>query len=215
MSHAAYRDPSQRLALDLRAMRRSDCGEVADIHLSAFDGFFLAKLGRSLLELYYQTIVDFGQIGLICASSGRTLGFATGIDREFGFYRKLVTRRAPQFCLSLAGAVAKDPRVVMSIVKRLGEKASPIGEGDARAVTLTSIAIRQGLEGRGAGRALLEGFKAECRCRGFDRIFLETDALGNRRVREFYEKQGFRAVYEYRTAEGREMVAYALDLPVG
>lgn len=196
----------------IRLMEKRDCSRVSAIHLSAFEGFFLASLGHRLLRVYYETVIEFGQVALVSENGGQIAGFVTGIDRDYGFYKKLVTLRAPWFVHALSGTLVRNPAVSIRILRRLFERTEARDRADVKTITLTSIAVLPEYQGTGTAKTLLDAFKQEARARGFQRIELETDAEDNERVCRFYEREGFSVSREYTTAEGRRMKEYAFGL---
>ncbi len=63
-------------------------------------------------------------------------------------------------------------------------------ESGGRDVLLDEVYVRD--RGRGVGSAVLEEVLAECRRRGLERMFLETEAP-NEQARRFYRRHGFAA----------------------
>jgi len=191
----------------IRSTRRYDYSRLAELHSSEFEGYFLARLGRDLLELYYETVIDFGQVGVVSEEDGELTGFAAGIDKAFEFYRKLIQRKGLRFFASLTRPVLRNPRVLISITGRLLERGSEKIDPGRRVAHLSYIAVVREKRGTGTAVRLLEGFKEEARARGFDTIEVETDA-DNRCARQFYEREGFVVDREFSTGGGRSMVAY-------
>jgi GNAT superfamily N-acetyltransferase len=68
------------------------------------------------------------------------------------------------------------------------------------------------VQGRGAGKLLLQSFLAEVRKRGCSGCFLTTDADNNNGVNEFYRRSGWLVESSYTTPEGRKMNRYVFDL---
>jgi len=90
--------------------------------------------------------------------------------------------------------------------------AGDIHHGGSETAELASIAVTPRASGTGVGRALLNEFVAASEEANATQVSLTTDAIGNDRVCEFYERAGFRNVG---STEGRTrpMVMYTLTLP--
>ncbi len=197
-------------------LTRDHAAKVALVHKDSFRGFFLSSFGEKFLSRYYESIVDFGQIGFIATVENGLIGFVTGIESASGFYKRLVlTKTAPLFAASLS-AVAANPKVVIEIAQRLKER---IGISTRRTsvsncVELTSIAVSEQARGSRVAHLLVEAFKDESLKRGLTRIVLETDLSDNERATRFYHKEGFVLNGTFRTAKGRVMAEFVCDLSI-
>jgi ribosomal protein S18 acetylase RimI-like enzyme len=195
----------------LRDMRKEDIDRVVDIHLAAFQNFFLSFLGPRFLHCYYSCILEFQQIGMVATDSENIVGFAAGIDNGSGIYRKMLLGRGHEFVLAAIPALIRRPNIWMRLVRALWKK--PIQENDCTvSITLTSIAVVLDKQGMGIGQELMDSFKELSKKRGASRIVLDTDADENDRVCRFYEREGFKIRNTYRTPEGRRMHEFTLDL---
>lgn len=195
--------------MSIRKLSKRDLAQVVSIHMRSFEGFFLTFLGPRFLRLYYRSIIDFGQIGIVAATpQGRIDGFVTGIDNGYGFFRKLIKRKALLFALAALPALIEKPSIGVRLVRALFRRSASI----PHSVTLTSIGVLPEQQGSGIGHQLFESFVDEAQQRGFEKTLLETDALDNDKVNNFYLRQGLRLSKSYVTPEGRKMNEYILDL---
>jgi colanic acid biosynthesis glycosyl transferase WcaI len=195
----------------LRPMNARDVSAVVDIHLAAFPSFFLTALGPRFLRLYYQSILDFRQIGLVAEVAGRPIGFVTGIDNASGFYRNLLLQRGVRFAMEAGIASIRIPSAIPRLLRAL-TKRSPTELDQTPSVTLTSIAVLPEWRPSGAGRLLEEAFVSEARARGIKRVRLETDAEDNDRVLAFYRKCGYELRRSYSTPDCRRMHEFVKDI---
>jgi ribosomal protein S18 acetylase RimI-like enzyme len=138
----------------------------------------------------------------------------TGIESSFGFYSKLIRRKALSLCLSLVPTIARNPKAAVRIARRLQERLtlSESRQSVSNSVELTSIAVAEEFRGTKTAHRLMDAFKNEALKRGLSRIYLETDASDNERALKFYEKEGFALSRDYRTSEGRQMAELVYDL---
>ena len=197
--------------LVLRGLEPDDVSTVVDIHLCSFPGFFLSFLGSSVLKQYYLSIIDFGQIGIAGLLNGRLLGFVVGIENDYGFYRKLLCRRGPRFILAIVPALLRRPTIIFRLLSALRRRTDAHGV-EPGSVTLTSIAVLPNVQSKGVGHKLIIAFREEVIRRGFNRIFLETDADQNDAVNQFYLREGYKLHKVYFTPHGRKMNEYTLDI---
>jgi len=192
-------------------MERSDACAVAEVHGASFEGFFLSFLGDRFLQLYYESICDFRQLCFVAERNSEIIGFVAGIDDSFGFYQSLLKYRIHKFAIATIPTFFRRPSVAPRLLRRLFRRSHRKGENRSSA-TLTSIAVRPDVQNSGLGHELLRAFVNETVNRGIDRIYLETDAVGNEPVCRFYEKEGFVICREYTTPEMRKMREYFLDV---
>ena len=75
-------------------------------------------------------------------------------------------------------------------------------------VELASICTDPRCEGKGIGTELINHLKIITNFEEYAYINLETDAENNEKANIFYEKNGFKLVRQYTTAEGRVMNEY-------
>jgi len=200
--------------IDIRCMKRSDAPDVVKVHLASFEGFFLSFLGDRFLRVYYESICDFRQLGFVARRSSDVVGFVAGIENSFGFYQAVLRYRIHRFAIATLPALLKDPGIAPRLWRALFKRSEGEGERENSA-TLTSIAIRPDLQRSGLGHELLGRFIEEAAKRRMDRIYLETDAVGNDAVCRFYEKEGFAICREYTTPDRRAMREYSLDIAGG
>lgn len=196
----------------IRHMEARDLDDVVMIHMTSFPGFFLSFLGpRFLREFYSAFLTDTTGMAFIAESSStaRILGVVVGPLKPQGFFKRLLLRRWPAFCLAAAGAVARRPAIAPRLLRAvLYRGAAP--DGPPRSL-LSSIAVTPESQGSGIGRALVNRWAEEARKRGSSACFLTTDAERNDGVNRFYQKLGWR-IQDTFTTQDRRMNRYVLDL---
>ncbi|MGK0257980.1 GNAT family N-acetyltransferase [Sulfitobacter pontiacus] len=194
----------------IQKINTDDLDEVVAIHLHAFKGFFLTRMGPSFLRAYYGTALDFdGCIALLARDpkSSEVLGFAVGFHEPQGFYQafgRLRRRLIPTVML----AALRDPGLVPQIVRNT-RRIEYDGQKPKDAVELSSIAVRSSKQG--VGGHLLSAFLNRVREKGAYTIALTTDAHGNADVRRFYEKHGF-ILDRIETRGARQLCHYVRDI---
>jgi ribosomal protein S18 acetylase RimI-like enzyme len=188
----------------------SDVGKVVEIHLAAFQGFFLSFLGRAFLVQLYEGILHDPSGMAFVVDDGRPIAFVAGSAQPSGLYRRLLLRRWFRFALAALPALLRSPRSASRLMRALRAPA------DATATpgtgTLMSIAVLPQAQGAGVGRLLVDAFLHEGRRRGLSVVDLTTDAIDNDGANNFYANLGFRIARTYTTPEGRVMNEYRIQI---
>lgn len=195
----------------IRLMAIPDLGEIVEIHLKSFPGFFLSFLGRDFLTLLYRSIFeDHEGIVLVASSEGRIQGFVAGVMHQKGFYQRLLRRNKWAFAIATLGALLKRPTIAPRLIRAL-RKPNEARQASAEAC-LMSVAVRPEMEGKGIGQQLVQAFCRTSSERGGQAVCLTTDCDNNERVKRFYQGLGFRISRSFTTPEGRAMVEYLMSL---
>jgi glycosyltransferase involved in cell wall biosynthesis/ribosomal protein S18 acetylase RimI-like enzyme len=197
----------------VRAAQRRDIDAITSLHLIAFAGFFLSRLGRTFLSVYYRAVIDTGDgILLVATVDAVPVGFVAGTDG--GGSASPFRRYARRFVGPALLALIRRPSLAGTMVARAFTVVrSHTGDGHDGIPTpvaeLASLAVHPALQGRGAGAALVRAFAAAVTARDALReVELTTDAHNNTSVRRFYERLGFVAVGEEARGRDRLMVRY-------
>lgn len=196
--------------IKIRKLYNRDARKVAKLHMAAFPNFFLSFLGeRFLIEFYRSFTEKSKEVGLVAQTSeGKLLGVVVGPRNPSGFFRRLLVKRWPQFCLAGSLALIKRPLIAPRFFRAIfyrGE--SP--RGPVRAL-LSSIAVAPEAQGAGVGRALVDKWVEQMRTQGVLGCYLTTDAIDNAVVNSFYKSLGWKLESVYLTPEGRKMNRYVL-----
>jgi ribosomal protein S18 acetylase RimI-like enzyme len=195
----------------IRKMKPADVQQVVDIHLQAFQGFFLTFLGPNFLRELYQAIQsDPSGIALVCEEEAKMVGFAAGTDQPAGLYRRLLKQRWYRFGLASIMPVLRQPSIIPRLLRafRISEEVGVL-EGCG---TLMSIAVSPQCQSNGAGQALVAAFLLEAAGRDLKFVNLTTDTNNNDRVNRFYRKLGFTCARTFITPEGRRMNEYIIPI---
>lgn len=185
----------------------ADVPEVVAVHLAAFGGSFLARLGPRFLRLYYRALLRTPGGVLLVAGDGPdgVAGFAAGSVAPDEIGPEL--RRHPlALARALVAGIVRDPLLVPSTLRNIrrmqGSEGHEAPEGTAE---LTSIAAHPDHWGSGLAGELLAGFEDACREAGCDAVELTTDARDNVRAITFYRRRDYRPV-AFVSGRGRPVV---------
>lgn len=166
-----------------------DLSDIADIHIKAFPGFFLTAMGKSFVREYYRAVLEFPEnLCFVATEEERTVGFVVGFGNPPAFYTFYKKRRVRLISLVLR-AILTNPGLLGRVLVNLKRVSSV--EGSSSEVELSSVGVEPSLTGTGVGRSLIQAFVNLARERGYQSIYLTTDAEENDRVNLFYIKQGF------------------------
>lgn len=180
---------------------------LAVLHKVAFPRFFLTQLGLPFLRTLYNGYLEDDNSGIIIAETeGKLLGFIAYSNDYPCFYRGLIRNHLFKFGLCSLGAAIRHP----SFVKRLlwALKKSDSVKKSEKYVELASICVDPIIEAKGIGTSLIDYLKNIVDFSKYQYINLETDAVDNDSVNNFYIKNGFKLERVFFTAEGRKMNEY-------
>lgn len=190
-----------------------DVPTLVSMHLRAFPGFFLARLGGPFLrQLYLGYLSDpDAVVSIVRSRDGRVVGACVGSVRPSGFFFRLLRRQFFGFAAASTLAIVRDPRTTPRLLSALKYRGDlPPGLDGA---LLSSLCVDPDHQNAGIGRALEEGWCAQAFERGARAAFLTTDADDNEAVNRFYERGGWRLSDQYLTRQGRRMNRYRRELP--
>lgn len=185
-------DDKLPVGLETRTVNIQDLDTVVSIHMQAFPGFFLTRLGSKFLKLMYEAFAqDDASVFVIVAKAGAVVGFATGAAQQNTQVRRMAGKRAVRLALAIFPALCKSP---IEIAKHLFYKLFSMDGHptvDADSVILRSIAVSNVSLGTGAAVELLRFFECKVKEGGYRSVTLTTDAAANERVNNFYHKAGY------------------------
>lgn len=188
----------------------SDIDAVAKVHIEAFPGFFLTRLGYGFLCELYKGFLDHpdGIFLVVEDDKGNLSGFAAGTVAPAHFFSDLRKQRAARFLVHAIPALLKNPSLVVaklySAVFYRGDKPSSL-EGGA---LLSSIGVSPTVVGKAVGKELLSRFEQEAFSRGAPFVYLTTDEVANDRVNNFYTRNGYVVESKFMQGGKRPMLRY-------
>jgi len=198
---------------EIRDARAADVSALAALHVQAFPGFFIARLGpRFVAELYRGFIHHPDAICRVACENGIPVGVVAGPLRPEEFFGELLRSRGIRFALAAVPGLLRDP---WNVGRRL--LAAPLYRGEApprrdRAALVSTICVSPAVRGGGLATALLDAFCMTAAARGARYVYLTTDRNANERVNAFYLRAGFVLESELQRPGGRLMNRYLKDL---
>jgi ribosomal protein S18 acetylase RimI-like enzyme len=193
----------------IRKMSNADLGEVVQIHIKAFPGFFLTLMGRHFLfNLYDSFLNDNFSICLVAVKNSRIKGFIAGNIVPDNLFKKMLLKKGHLFFFNSLHALLRNPVMVskklLYALRYRGDRPIKYKNG----TLLSSIGVDPGEESKGIGSQLVKSFCYEAFKRGSDAVYLTTDKFGNENVNLFYRKNGFRLESIIEKTGGRNMNIY-------
>lgn len=197
--------------IEVRPLRRESIPRAVQIHLDAFPGFFLARLGPGVLRVFYTEFVERPDdvVALEALIDGRPVGTAVGPLRPDEFFRTFIRRRRVALAACSTLFMVRHPRSIPRILRAVRYRG---GTGVADGALLSSIAVDPTCRGRGIGRTLLRRWTEAVVAEGAGAAHLTTDFRDNDGVIDFYRALGWSDDGVFKTREGREMLRMVNDL---
>ena len=190
----------------------SDVNKVVDIHLDAFDGFFLTGLGRNFLKTYYTAILKYPD-GLIvgCYEDGELLGFSAETRLSNGFNKRLVKSNSLKFCIEGLRVLFTRPKALVRLFRNFTKSSQSIPD-DGMYGELLSICVSKKAQGKGIAKKLLSGLEEIFISEGIKELSLTTDFYNNEKAINLYKSSGYSVLYEFVAYPDRKMYRFIKNL---
>lgn len=191
--------------ITITAAQMDDIPRIVDIHLRAFDGFFLTSLGEGFLRLYYDSVRTHDDgILFTCKREGAVIGFCAATVKSAGFNTSLVKSRLVDYALMAMKLIFTRPKAVLRLVRNFTKESDDMGDNGDYA-ELLSIGVDPLVQRSGGGRLLLQKLEEEVKRRGGEKLSLTTDYDDNEKAVGFYHALGYEVWYDFVTYPQRRM----------
>lgn len=196
--------------IEYRQATLTDLDAIVTVHVQAFEGFFLTKLGRGFLtEMYLGFLSQTdGCLWVAVDDTQQVIGFVAGTVAPDHFFATLRRHRAFYFLWHAIPAVLRQP---MLVIPKLYAALFYRGDQPAQLVggaLLSSIGVLPQYVGQAVGLGLLHQFEQVVWQKQQPFIYLTTDALNNHRVNQFYQRQGYQVESTFLQSGQRHMFRY-------
>lgn len=193
----------------VREAKQGDVEKIVSIHKSAFKGFFLTSLGDSFLSTYYSCFIKSDDAVILCAEeNGCLLGFSAATRKCKGFNARLIKANAFKFMIVGLRLLFTNLPALVRLVKNFTKKSDEV-QDDEDYGELYSIGVSANAQGKGVGKALLAETEKQM---GIERLSLTTDYYNNESTIAFYQKCGYKMLYEFTAYPNRKMLRMIKDL---
>lgn len=186
---------------------KNDIPKVVEIHLSAFQDFFLTQLGSSFLYIYYKSLANHKDgILLGVYENGNLIGFSAATQHSKSFNSSLILNNFFSFSIVGIGLLFKNPKSIVRLLANLRKLNSK--EDDGEYAELLSIATLPEKQGQGIGKKLIIQLEKEFENLGCSRLSLTTDYYNNEQTILFYTRLGYSIYYEFVAYPNRKMYRF-------
>ena len=189
----------------IRKATINDVDTIVEIHLNAFEGFFLTSLGAEFLRFYYSRFVRSNEtVTMIAEENGVIYGFSASSKFCKGFNSRLIKSNLIAFGLLSFKLLLIKPISLLRLVKNLSKKGENVIDNEDYA-ELYSIGVCKSAQGKGVGKMLLLKSEQVMKEEGVTRVSLTTDFDNNEQAVGFYHSMGYETLYEFVTYPNRKM----------
>ena len=192
----------------IRVATSKDVSQIVDIHMNAFEGFFLTTLGRSFLSFYYNAFIKSKDGIVLCADMDNGVcGFAAATKQCKGFNSNLIKTNFMRFVLLAIKLLFVKPAALIRLAKNLSKKSDIIDDPEDYA-ELFSIGVAENTQGKGVGKKLLAAIEENLKSESVEKVSLTTDYYNNDSAIAFYRTMGYETLYEFTTYPNRRMYRF-------
>lgn len=192
----------------IRVATTSDIPQIVNVHLNAFEGFFLTTLGRTFLSFYYKSFVNSKDGIILCAvAEDKFCGFAAATKKCKGFNSNLIKANIVSFIWLAFRLLFIKPSALIRLAKNLSKKSDVVDDLEDYA-ELYSIGVADNMQGKGVGKKLLTAIEDQMKCDGVEKISLTTDFHNNDSAIAFYRTMGYQTLYEFTSYPDRKMYRF-------
>lgn len=191
--------------IEVRAVTGNSIDSLINIHLEAFDGFFLTELGKDFLFTYYNAIRENDR-GVLLGyfEDDVLLGFCAATTLSSGFNSYLVKKNFTTFASTGLKLLFTRPKAFVRLLKNF-TKSNPSVNDEGNYAELLSIGVSPAAQGKGVGKQLLSGLEMILRDKKIDMVSLTTDFYDNEKTLKFYRSMNYDILYEFIAFPQRKM----------
>lgn len=191
--------------MNVRKATADDVNTIVQIHLDAFEGFFLTSLGSKFLKFYYSCFIKSKEtVTMVAEENGVICGFYASTKVCKGFNSRLIKSNFLAFIMLSLKMLFTTPRSLLRLGKNLTKKGDRV-EDDEDYAELYSIGVSKAAQGKGVGKLLLAESERVMKDEGVQRVSLTTDYYNNDQAVGFYHSMGYETLYEFVTYPDRRM----------
>jgi len=189
-----------------------DVDQIVKIHQEAFASFFLTSLGGDFLRFYYRSFIKNKEtVCLIAVDNREIVGFSAATMNSKGFNSRLICSNIISFLGWSFKMLLTNPEALVRLVKNLTKKSDSVTD-DEEYAELFSIGVSPTCQGIGVGSLLLSETETTLFKKGVQRLSLTTDYYNNEATIAFYQRNGYRVLYQFTTYPNRKMYRFIKDL---
>lgn len=189
----------------IRKPKKEDVQTISDIHLKAFEGFFLSELGSDFLSTYYNIVRENDRGVLLgCFEGNKLLGFCAATTLSEGFNKYLVKSNFFSFSKIGLFLLFSRPKALLRLLKNFTKSDSSVSD-DGLYAELLSIGVSPAAQGKGVGKQLLMALEEYLNEMNVSQLSLTTDFYDNEKTLNFYKGLGYEIMYDFVAYPDRRM----------
>lgn len=198
--------------IEVRPVASKSIGSLINIHLEAFEGFFLTELGKDFLFTYYNAVRDNDRGVLLgCFENDVLLGFCAATSLSASFNTYIVKKNFFQFAKRGISILCRNSRALVRLLKNF-TKSNPSVSDVGNYAELLSIGVSPTAQGKGVGKLLLSDLEEVLREKGVKQLSLTTDFHDNDKTLKFYQAMNYKIMYDFIAYPNRKMYRLIKDL---
>lgn len=198
--------------MNIRKATINDVNTIVEIHLDAFQDFFLTSLGSDFLKFYYTCFVKSREtVTMVAEEEDIVYGFSASTKVCKGFNSRLIKQNLLSFGLLSLKLLFTNPGALIRLAKNLTKKGDSVEDNEDYA-ELYSIGVDSHQHGKGIGKKLLAKTEEVMKQEGVERVSLTTDYYNNESAVGFYHSMGYETLYEFVTFPNRKMYRFIKTL---
>lgn len=180
--------------------------DLVNVHIKAFNGFFLTSLGSGFLKVYYKSLIksEKGILFVIKNDEDKVIGFVAGTTKYKGFHKEILFKNLFSYVRILFFVVLMRPLAIFRLFLNL-KKGNNCNIDSGNLAELLSIGILPSYKGLGYGKLLINAFEKELTYRQIKQSTLTTDFYDNDKVINFYKSLGYEILHEFISYPNRRM----------
>lgn len=199
----------------IRTISSSDhINNIINIHKEAFPGFFLTKLGDSFLKVYYKSVIKNGSSLFVGAfNQNELVGFCCTAIVSKNFNKVIIRDNLIVFTFLGLKLLITNPRYLYGLFRNMTKKSSSVQDRSDYA-ELLSIAVLNKYQGFGYGQKMIQYAEYELIKLNRSQLSLTTDLHNNEKTINFYQKLGYKILYEFTAWPNRKMYRMIKELDI-
>ncbi len=177
--------------MEICLAKKEHSEQIANIHQQEIKGGFLSSLKTPFLIGFYEAIIlsDEG-FCVVCIEGGNIIGFVSGVESLKNFYKFFIKKYFFRLFISLFSKIFS-----LGSLKKIAENIFyPKNTKEFPEAELLTFAVKNGFQGMGIGKKLLEEFDREMDRRKVKKFKVLVGK--EMRAADFYKKNGFSCIDE-------------------
>ena len=193
--------------MHLRNLTIEDCQAIANLHVKAFDSFFLTSLGSQFLKVFYRAIInDSNGIAIGIFEGKQLVAFSVGTIKKKGFYTNILRSSVFPLLFAAFPRLVLDPQKIFRLIQSF--TSNPTEDPHITdSASLLSICVDPSMGNKGYGKKVLAAFE-ESAFLSATTISLTTDTENNDSVNRFYIANGYVLLNEFLQSKRRMNLYY-------